>query len=127
MSRQVHLLYNGQIKANKIGSFVLAGETFHIIRPGYDVQGKRRTTWTQVVHDDVPVFQIKVTTSLEQVIATFEDLFRRKVGDDPTVLARALDASKAEHRKKFMDGKTGEAPAPTKTLDGKHEGRRYPA
>lgn len=127
MSRQVHLLYGGAIKANKVGAFVLAGETFHVIRPGYDSQGKRRTTWTQVVHEDCPVFQVKVMTTLDQVIATFEDLFRRKVGDDPVVLARALEGSKSEHRRKFMDGKTGEAPAPTATRDGRDEGRRYPA
>ena len=55
MSRQNLPIYGGALKANKIGSFVLGGETFHIIRPGYDSQGRRRTTWTQFVHEDIPI------------------------------------------------------------------------
>lgn len=127
MSREVHPIYGGAIRANKIGSFVKGGETFHIIRPGYCIQGKRRLTWTQIVHEDVPVFEVKVRADLSVVMDKFDAMWARHIGDDKALLAKALDATKSEHRRKFRDGRTGESPAPSLTRDGRGEGKRYPA
>lgn len=127
MSRQSHALYGGALKANKIGAFVLGGETFHIIRPGYDSQGRRQPRWTQFVHEDVPVYQVKMDVDLDAALERFETAFKAVFGDDRALLARALDGAKASHRERFMDGRTGVEPAPTATRDGVNEGRRYPA
>jgi hypothetical protein len=121
-----HLLYDGAIKANKIGAFVAGGEQFHVIRPGYDIQGKRRTTWTQVVHEDIPIFQVKLSTELRNVMEQFDAQWARTIGDDPLLLQKALTACKNEHRRKFKDGVSGEAPAATISRDGRNTGLRYP-
>lgn len=126
MSRQNLPIYGGALKANKIGSFVLGGETFHIIRPGYDSQGRRRTTWTQFVHEDIPIYQIKMDVDLDVAIERFEAAFKVAIGEDRALLLEALKGSKASHRARFMDGETGQEPAPTATQDGVKVGRRYP-
>ena len=127
MSRQTHLLYGGALKANKVGAFVMGGETFHIIKPGYDSQGRRQTRWTQFVHEDVPVYQVKMDVDLDAALDRFEAAFKSAIGEDRVLLGKALAGSKASHRARFMDGATGLEPAPTVTRDGKKEGRRYPA
>lgn len=127
MSRQTHLLYGGALKANKIGAFVMAGETFHIIRPGYDSQARRQPRWTQFVHEDIPVYQVKMDVDLDVAMARFESAFKASIGEDRDLLAKALAGSKASHRARFKDGETGVEPAPTATRDGIKEGRRYPA
>ncbi|UTC28999.1 hypothetical protein MARCHEWKA_04870 [Brevundimonas phage vB_BpoS-Marchewka] len=127
MSRQSHALYDGALKANKIGAFVLGGETFHIIKPGYDSQGRRQPRWTQFVHEDVPVYQVKMDVDLDVAMDRFETAFKASIGDDRALLTKALAGAKASHRARFMDGKTGVEPAPTATQDGVNTGRRYPA
>ncbi|USN16230.1 hypothetical protein PAPPERLAPAPP_04890 [Brevundimonas phage vB_BpoS-Papperlapapp] len=127
MSRQAHALYAGALKANKIGAFVMGGETFHIIKPGYDSQGRRQTRWTQFVHEDVPIYQVKMDVDLDVAMDRFEAAFKTAIGEDRDLLAKALAGAKASHRARFMDGKTGVEPAPTTTQDGVHAGRRYPA
>jgi hypothetical protein len=127
VSRPVLPLYEGAIRAHEVGAFVMGGETFHIIRPGYCSQGRRRTTWTQIVHDDVPVFAVKVRTDLAAVIARFEAQWERHIRNDPAILAKALALCKGERRRKFRDGVTGESPAPASKLDSATQGVRYPA
>ena len=127
MSRKVWPLYGGAIKGNKIGAFVMGGETFHVVRPGFDVQGRKRTAWTQVCHDDIPVYTVKMDVPLDAVIAKFEREFDATVRGDPAILARALEMSKTEHRRKFKDGVSGVEPAPALTRDGRGDGARYPA
>lgn len=126
MSAKSIPLYDGAIKAHKVGGFIMGGEMFHIIRPGYDVQGQRRIKWTQFVHEDVPIFQVKTDMRLEDAIAHFTAQFDKTFsGDALAKLPRALKNSKAEHRRKFRDGVTGVEPAATTTLDGPAEGVVY--
>lgn len=127
MSRQSHTLYDGAIKANKIGAFMMGGETFHIVRPGYDSQGRRQPRWTQFVHEDIPVYQVKLEVDLDTAMDRFEAHFKATIGEDRDLLARALAGSKSSHRARFKDGKTGVEMAPTATQDGINEGLRYPA
>lgn len=127
MSRQTLPLFGGAIRANKVGAFVMGGETFHVIRPGYDTQARRRTTWTQVVHEDVPIYAVKVRTDLAAVIAQFEAQWRRHIDDDAVILSKALALCKGERRRKFKDGVTGESPAPAAKLDSSGQGVRYPS
>lgn len=124
--REVVPIYDGAIRANKIGSIVKGGETFQIIRPGYCVQGKRRMTWTQVVHEGVPIYEAKVWSDLNTFLDQFDSLWAKHIGSDPELLKKALHRCKEEHRRKFRDGTSGEAPAPSLTRDGRGEGRRYP-
>lgn len=127
MSRDLLPLHQGAIRANRIGSFVMGGESFHIIRPGYCTQGKRRLKWTQFVHDDVPIFEVKLQVDLDRAIAQFESQWKRTVGDDRELLARALENCKRERRRKFRDGVSGVAPAPSASTHDRSEGRRYTA
>lgn len=127
MTRDALPIYGGAIQANKIGSFIMGGETFHIIRPGYCSQGKRRLTWTQFVHDGVPIYETKVRVELDKVIQQFESMWRRHIGDDLDLLARALANTKKEHLRKFRDGVSGEAPAPTVAHDGRKTRLSYPS
>jgi hypothetical protein len=125
LKRDTLPIHAGAIRANRLGSFVMGGETFHVIRPGYCTQGKRRDTWTQVVHEDVPVFEVKVKVELHYVFEQFETMWRRTIAEDRDLLARALAACKKERRRKFKDGTSGEAPAPGITSDKRGDGRRY--
>lgn len=127
MSREIHLLYDGAIRANKLGTFVKGGETFHIIRPGYCCQGKRRLDWTQVVHEDIPVFEVKTRVEMSEALDRFDAMWAKHIGTNTELLAKALKATKAEHRRKFRDGKSGESPAPSLTKDGRGVGKRYVA
>lgn len=124
MSRQPHALYAGAIKANKVGAFVMGGETFHIIRPGYDSQGRRQPRWTQFVHEDIPIYQVKMDVDLDTAMDRFEAAFKTTIGDDRSLLAKALAGAKASHRARFMDSETGLEPAPTTSQDGPGQGRR---
>lgn len=119
-------IYGDAIRANKIGSFVMGGETFHIIRPGYCIQGKRRQAWTQFVHDGIPVYETKVKSDMAQSIAQFERLWAKHIGADRDLLSKALSRCKDERRRKFRDGESGETPAPA-MRDGRSEGKRYPS
>lgn len=125
MSRDYLPLHGGAIRANKLGTFVMGGETFHVIRPGYCTQGKRRATWTQIVHEDVPIFEVKLAVELPRVYEQFESQWARTIGKDRDLLARALTACKNERRRKFKDGVSGEAPAPGVTADGRGPGKTY--
>lgn len=118
-------LYGGALKANVLGSFVRGGETFHVIRPGYCIQGKRRTNWTQIVHEDIPVFESKMGMDLQGVTAKFRELWTNNIGDDPELLKRALAATKQERRRKFRDGRSGEAIAPATTRSKRDKGVKY--
>lgn len=126
MRRSVHPLWGGAIKANKVSAFVRCGQTFHVIRPGYDIQGRRRPTWTQVVHGDVPVYTVKTSVTVRQVTDRFDALFDRHIGADETLLAKALELCKGESHRKFQDGVTGESPAPAVTHDKRGRGFKYP-
>lgn len=130
MSREALLLYpehaNGSIRANRIGAFVRGDKTFDIIRPGFDAQGRKRGSWTQVVHEGVPVYEVKVQTGLANVIAQFDQQWDRTIGADDELLGRALQAVKRERTTRYRDGESGESPAPALSRDGRGQGRRYP-
>lgn len=127
MSKKTIPIYGGEIKAHTLGSFVMGGEVFHVIRPGYCIQGKRRTAWTQIVHEDIPIYGVRNYTELSAAIAQFEGQWKKYIGDDKVLLGKALASCKKEHRRKFRDGESGEAPAPTVTRDGRGQGKRYPS
>lgn len=131
--RDLILLYDGAIRANSIGCFIRAGVSFEIVRPGYDAQGRRRISWTQFVWEGVPVFEVKKRAELSDAMDHFdamwdEHIYDKKAGkDDADLLMRALNATKNERMSKFRDGRTGESPAPALSVDGRGEGKRYPA
>ncbi len=119
-------IYGGQIKAHWVGAMVRGDQPFEVIRPGYDAQGKRRLTWTQFVHDDIPIYEVKVNIGLREACQKFTDEFRRfGLDQNPALLARALEQTKSGRRRRFKDGVSGEAPAPTTSQDGKREGVRH--
>lgn len=125
MRRSVLPLWGGAIKANKVTAFVRCGQTFHVISPGYDIQGRRRTAWTQIVHDDIPIYTVKKASTARQASDRFDAMFDRHIGADASLLAKALELCKAESRRKFRDGVSGEAPAPAVTQDARGPGIEY--
>jgi hypothetical protein len=115
-------LYDGALEGNCVGRFVRAGLAFDVIRPGFDAQGVKRQTWTQIVHEGVPIYEVKVRTDLDNVIDRFDALWESHIGDDEAFLARALASVKRERVSKFRDGKSGVASAPTLA----HDDHPYP-
>jgi len=132
-------VYDGEIRGNRVGRFLRAGITFDIIRPGYDAQGRRRHTWTQFLYEGVPVFEVRKLSEIDAAMDQFDDLWDEhiKVGAatgalgldayDYDLLTRALDVTKRGRLARFRDGRTGESPAPAYSVDGRGEGKRYPA
>jgi hypothetical protein len=120
-------LYGGEIKAHRVGSFVKAGCAFDVIRPGYDSQARRRQSWTQVVHEGVPIYTVKMLSSIEDILERFDELWDLNIGDDANLMARALSMTKNAHVKRFKDGVTGESPAPSISRDGCEQGVQRPA
>lgn len=112
-------LYGGAIIAHRVSGFVRAGYSFDVVRPGFDAQGRKRETWTQIVHEGVPVYEVKLKTPLKNVLDRFEQAWDKTIGDDEDLLARALASVKRERNAKFMDGESGEAPAPALSRDGR--------
>lgn len=127
MKRDMIPIFDAALKANRIGGFTKGDEKFDIIRPGYDSQGRRRTTWTQITHDGIPVYTVKMDVDLNAVLKKFNDLWEKSIAPAPEVLKKALKNAKAEARSKFRDGKSGEAPAPALTVDGRGPGVQNPA
>ena len=125
MSRDYLPIYDGAIQANRIGTFTRGGLTIHIIRPGYDSQGRRRQSWTQFVVDGVPIYEVKVRVELDVALKKFDELWAKFI--TPEVLPQALANCRNDHLTKFKDGVTGESPAPSLAHDGRPEGKRYPA
>lgn len=127
MSRPLRrLLYNGEINANVVGGFMRLGQNFLVIHPGYDSQGRRRTNWTQVVYDGVPVWEWKLSAPLDVVLEKFDEDFKTHIGKSPRVLAQSLRQCVAARRARFKDGVTGVEPAPG-MQDRQHQGREIPA
>lgn len=122
-------LYAGALEANEVSRFVREGETFKVIRPGYDAQGEKKATWTQIVHEDVPIYEVKVKSTLDNVLDKFDILWDRHFDedDDPAFLAAALASVKRERRRKFRDGRSGVSPAPALSKDGRTPPRPYPS
>lgn len=128
MSRDLIPLYGGQINANRIGTFTRAGVAFDIIRPGYDSQGRRRIAWTQFVYQGVPVYEVKLRADTTEAMKRFDQEWRRAIeGENAWKLIPALEACIKDRRAKFRDGVTGETPAPALAVDGRGDGKRYPA
>lgn len=115
-------IYDGAITAHSVGAFVKCGEAFQVIRPGYDCQGERRVSWTQVVHEGIPIFETKVKCELSVAMVEFDRQWAIHIGDNRELMKLALDACKKEHRRKFKDGVSGVEPAPTMTQDGRANG-----
>jgi hypothetical protein len=120
-------LYDGALQANRVGAFIKGGRAFDVIRPGFDSQARKHKSWTQIVHEGVPVFTVKLLSPLEVVLARFEELWADLIGDDADLLARALEMSRNDHLRRFKDGVTGETPAPSLTRDGRDQGQSYPS
>lgn len=117
------LIYNGTIKANYIGEFSRGSIDFTIIRPGFDIQGRKRISWTQFVVDGVPVFEVRKRSTLEGAMDKFDALWDQHIGQDTELLRKAITACQKERLSKFQDGVSGESPAPTT----KGPEREYPA
>lgn len=119
-------LYGGEIQANVVGGFVKNGVAFTIIRPGYCIQGRRRPTWTQVVHGDVPVFEVRMQqASIAGITQKFDDRWDALIGADAQFASIVLEACKKARRARFKDGVTGEEFAPSITQGGKGRGTIY--
>ena len=114
----------GEIRAHVVGSFMRHGATLYVIRPGYDAQGRSRKSWTQVVHDGVPIWEHKLRAPLNKVLAQFDSLWRSSIGQNRKLSAEALIATKAARQRAYMDGMSGIEPAPALTRDGRDEGFR---
>ncbi len=112
----------GGIKAHVVGSFQRHGHTLYVIRPGYDAQGRRRTAWTQVVHDGVPVWEHKLRADLGKVLAKFDDLWRTAIGKNQRLSTDALAQTRQARLRAFKDGQAGVEPAPALTRDGRGDG-----
>lgn len=119
-------IYNEAIRANRVGAFIKNGLAFDVIRPGYCIQGTRRPTWTQVVYDGVPVFEIKTNVSLMTAMERFDRHWDSIVGTDQGLAVRALAACRKARLERFRDGVTAETFAPSVTQHGKGEGLVYP-
>ncbi len=119
-------IYNGSIQANRVGAFVKQGMAFDVIRPGYCIQGTRRPTWTQVVFQGVPVFEIKTSVSLTAALDRFDRQWDSILGGDADLAGRALAACRKSRLEKFRDGVTAETFAPSVTQHGKGQGLVYP-
>lgn len=117
----------GSIRANRIGGFVRAGRGFDVIRPGYDAQGRRRTSWTQIVHRGVPVFEVKVLAPLDKVLERFDTLWDKTLGADDALTERALAAVTRHRLSRFRDGYSGVAQTREVSQDGRGPARAYPA
>lgn len=127
MSRDYLPIYNGALKANRIGSFVRDGVVIDIISPGYDAQGRRRKPWTQFVVDGVPIYEWKLQADLDVVMKKFDELWAEFIAGDLSFLHEALANCRHDHLNKFRDGTTGNSPAPSLTHDGRPDGKQYPA
>lgn len=115
---------SGSIKANVVGSFMRHGHTLYVIRPGFDAQGRSRKSWTQVVHDGVPIWEHKLKAPLNKVLAQFDSLWRQAIGQNRRLSAEALAATRAARERAYLDGVSGIEPAPALTRDGRDEGYR---
>lgn len=119
----VRPLYAGALQANEVGAFLKGGFEFAVIHPGYDAQGRRRTGWTQVVHEDVPIWEWKVQAPVKVALIQFDKAW--EACGRPEVMAKALQQCKDARRACFQDGKAGESPAPSITRDGRGAGKTY--
>jgi hypothetical protein len=127
MSRDYVDLYDGSLRANRVGEIERNGIHIDIIRPGYDAQGRRRVAWTQFVVDGVPIFETKIRMDTRAAVERFDKLWTETfeaISDD---IPAALEACRRDHLSKFRDGSAGEPPAPSLAHDGRPDGKRYPA
>ncbi len=115
----------GSLKATVVGAFQRNGETLMVIRPGYDAQGRRRTTWTQVVYGDVPIWEWKRDAPLPHVLDQFDRLWKQTVGRDVDAARKGLAMTVSNRRTRFRDGVAGVEPAPALTRDGRPSGMTY--
>ncbi|AXQ69242.1 hypothetical protein HOU02_gp483 [Caulobacter phage CcrBL9] len=117
----------GGLKARVIGSFMRNGQTFNVIAPGYDSQGRRRQSWTQVCVDDVPVWEWKLKAPVADVLKQFDKLMSKSIGKNKKLLKAAIAQTQANRRSRFRDGVSGVEPAPALTRDGREAGPSYVA
>ena len=122
MSRDYLPLYDGSIKANRIGTFTRDGLTIHIVRPGYDSQGRRRQAWTQFVIDGIPIYEVKMRITETAAIKRFNELWTKYI--TPEIRDQAYVNCRKERLAKFKDGVTGESPAPALSPDGRPGGKQ---
>lgn len=118
-------LFAGKVKAKRIGSFVREGFDFDVVRPGVDIQGRNRKTWTQIVWGGYPVWEFKKDASLVPVIERFALLWDACFKDKPDLARKVMQAEIDDRVRHFQDGVKGELIAPA-SMDGPEDGTRYP-
>ena len=117
----------GALKATVVGSFMRHRQILYVIRPGYDAQGRRRTGWTQIVHDGVPIWEHKLKAPVSKVLAHFDSLWKEAIGQNRKLAEEALKGVKQARMRVYRDGLSGVEPAPALTRDGRDEGLNVPA
>lgn len=125
MKRDTIPLYEGQLMANRVGRIVRAGIEFDIIRPGYDTQGRRRTTWTQFCVEGVSVYEYRKQARLDKAIRQFDKLWAKRIGTNDDLARAAVAAARKERQGKFRNGTSGESPAPALRIDGRPDPTVY--
>lgn len=101
------------------------GFSFNIITPGFDAQGRKRAGWFQFIHEGTPIFEDKMANTIAVAVARFNENWAKTIGTDANLAKLALTAVKKARESRFMDGKTGNAPALSLTQDGSREGVVY--
>ncbi len=118
----------GSRRATVVGGFVRGGRSLLVVRPGYDAQGRRRESWTQVVDGDVPIWEFKRQAPLGDVLGHFSELWIKTFGKRSEALVeQALALTKQARSKAWLDGEAGVEPAPALTRDGRRDGLAYAA
>lgn len=112
----------GEIKAHVVGSFMRHGATLYVVRPGYDAQGRSRASWTQIVHNSVPIWEHKLRAPLTKVLSQFDALWRQTIGNNKKLSREALDATRAARMRTYKDGMSGVEPAAALSRDGRGDG-----
>lgn len=78
-----------------------------------------------MVHGDIPIYEVKTSASLDEVMRRFDAAWATTIGDNPALAAKALENCKNARRSRFRDGETAEIVAPSVTQHGLGEGTAY--
>lgn len=129
MSRRYLTLYpgheRGSVEASYVGAMMFNDHSMYVLRPGYDIQGNKRTDWTQFVVEGVPVMEIKAAVDVLAAMKLFKEQtnWLRK---EPELAAKAIERARQERLRKWRDPEYGAEPAPSVGVDGLSPGQHYP-
>lgn len=118
-------LFDGKVKAHKVGGFMKEGFAFDIVRPGVDIQGRNRLTWTQIIWKGIPVWEMKTSNDLPTVMEKFNSNWGMWFGENKALALKAMEAEVADRRDRFQDGTSGVEIAPNSQDD--KPTKKYPA